>query len=121
MDQLSMYTIHVGSTLLEAAKVIRYNNTRSVIVTEMGRVLGTLSQGDILDAILHGADPHGQIVNWFNINFKYLKSNDYELALELVYKTGISLIPVIDDNFNLIHVITTHDIYKFIKNNMSQT
>ena len=107
---LEDFTIPLSCTLLDAAETIEHNHSRCAIVLEAEKVVGILSEGDVLRALLRGANVHSPISEYFNPSFKFLGNVDKKKALELFREHGITLIPVMDDDFRLIGVITWKDI-----------
>lgn len=112
MKNLSIYTIDASFKLIDAIYKIQQNKSREVIVLSKKKVLGILSEGDILRCILKNISLHSSINKHYNKNFKYL--NKYNKSKVILYfsKFNINLIPVIDNNFKLKEVITLAEYFK---------
>jgi len=111
-SSLSDFVTTPEATLLEAAKVIQSNASRTVIVVEdyeTNKILGVLSEGDILRALVKGADVRSSIEEFINVSFSYLQERDYEKALVLFREHGFALLPVVDADMHLQSVITWLD------------
>lgn len=107
---LTEFMIPASARLVDAADAIEHNHNRAIVVVEGKKVLGIISEGDILRALLRDADIHAPILDFVNFSFKFLKERDVNGALALFRQYGISLIPVVDDNFHFQDVITLGDI-----------
>jgi CBS domain-containing protein len=73
-------------------------------------VIGTISEGDIMRALLGGAAVHARLADFVQVGFRYLKDKDYDKALALMHPSGIMLIPVVDDQFRLKDVVTLREV-----------
>ena len=50
------YTLETGSTLGNAITKIKLNKVRTVIVVKNNKVIGVISEGDLLKAFMKGAN-----------------------------------------------------------------
>lgn len=107
---LDYFTVAKSSALLDAAEVIARNNSRCVIVLEEGKVVGVLSEGDVLRSLLNNADIHAPIGKYMNSSPRFLTKHDIKGAFDLVQRHGISLVPIVDQEFRLVDVITLEEI-----------
>lgn len=118
-DKLIDFMIPLQSTLLDAAYKIQKNCARAVLVTEdkvSKKVLGIVSEGDILRSLLSGHSIHSSLDVCVQHGFKYLVERiDYEKAWELVRNHNLSLIPVLGKGFELIDVLPTLELYSRLK------
>jgi CBS domain-containing protein len=114
-DQLSFYLIPLEATLIDAVQVIKENKSRCVFVHSDNKVIGVISEGDVMRALLHGADIHSPIENWLSHDFKFLPDLNYQRALELMSKYGITTIPILDENLNLVNVVTLIDVLERVR------
>lgn len=105
----SDYVVMLDGTLLDAAEVIEHTRSRSAVVVKENKVVGVISEGDILRALLKGVRVHAPLADFVNHSFKYLDSPDLERAVGLFKEFGIALIPILDKDFKLIDVVTLHD------------
>ncbi len=95
----------------EAIASIQRNESRCVVVIAKGdKVVGVFSEGDVLRAILAGVDVHTPLRTLLRPSFRYLRSADLAAARKLLI-TGITLIPVIDDEFRLQDVLTLKRVF----------
>lgn len=111
IKKLDNYVVSVDALLRDAIQSIDKNRSRCVIVINKDyKVLGVISDGDILRNILSGVDIYSPIRNSLNINFKFLHIYDKKAALEIIKSHGVSLIPILNENFILQDVITVDDL-----------
>lgn len=106
------YTVGYNSLINETILKIQNNERGDLLVEKKGKIIGTISGGDILRAVLDNKDLNGSIQVATNFNFKFLKKRDLKEAKKIFLKFGISLIPIIDKNFQLKSVITLNEILK---------
>jgi CBS domain-containing protein len=113
--RLSDFVVDYNATILQTASQIQKNMNRSVIVLRNNRVIGVVSEGDILRALLQGMDIHTPINEFMDFSFKYLTKKDYAEAYNLFKKFLFSLLPIVNENFQLQDVITLKDILEWLE------
>ena len=110
-DDIKKFTIKENSVILDAIKSIQLTGLRTIIVVgNNDKVLGLISEGDILRAFINGMNPYSPIESIINISFKFLHSRDMQKAFEL-FKLGIDILPVIANDFRLIEVISIFELF----------
>ncbi len=109
-DILRDFVIDEGASLLEAIAKISKNSVRTVLVTRDKKMIGVISEGDIMKALINGATVHTPLAQHINYSFKFLNKADDQEALSLVKTYGIALIPIVDKDFNLVDVIRMQDL-----------
>ena len=108
--ELSQYTVKSSGTLLDASKTIAANRSRCVIVVKDGKSLGIISEGDIVRALLRGADIHSPMESFIHHGIFFLPERDMARALDLFRSHVISLIPILNEELELVDVITLQQI-----------
>ena len=101
-------TINVNKTLLDALQAIDANRMRFAVVTDdSGRMLGTLTDGDIRRAIIAGASLNDKI-DCYNRNFTYLSEDDEFIKAIEIFKehSNFDFIPVLDADGKICNVVT---------------
>lgn len=94
MKDLSIYCITPSYTIKEALAQIEENKNRAVLVVDdLGRVSGLLSQGDIIRALASGANLFASVGQFSSPSFMYLKSRDLEKAYQLAKTRGMTIFP----------------------------
>ena len=105
-EHLIKYCINESETIYSAIEHIEQNNMRTVLILDNSdKVVGLVSQGDILSAIIEGTNLYAQVKKIMTTSFSYMKSMDLQEAVQLFVNKYYSLIPVISDDFELIDVI----------------
>jgi len=108
--ELEKYTLPLGSTVLEAIEAIKNNRSRCVVVMQSDRVVGVLSEGDIMAALLRDTDVHAPVADHVHRNFKWLPTRDMQKALDLIRRFGVTLVPIVDNDLHLTGVITLGEV-----------
>jgi len=107
-----VHTIKIGSKVaLARIKMMRHGVGGLPIVDERGVLLGMITQRDI---DLSGSDVSNLLVEDL-MTTKLLKGNDRTTLKEIVdimVKTGIQRIPVVDDEGKLIGLVTQTSVIK---------
>lgn len=99
------YIASPGDTIEEAWTKIESNRHRSLIIVDSKKVVGTLSDGDLRKAMLAKRLLSTPIQEVMNINFISIGEDKREDANKIFQETDIFLLPVVDDDFNLIDII----------------
>jgi CBS domain-containing protein len=107
---LTDFTIGADATLLDAVAKINKNGSRTVLVVEDGKLTGLISEGDVLRALLRGMHPYAPAHEVANRAFRFLASRDREAAFRLFQEHAFGLVPVVDDAFGLVDVITLEQV-----------
>lgn len=113
---LEKYCVNENYTIKEVLEQFENSNDRvAIVVNDSGKVIGVVSQGDILRALSAGADLYIQINQVIRNSFLHLYSNDLEEAYAIFKKKKITLLPIISYDNELISVITLDDIFKYLE------
>lgn len=106
------FCVTADYTMIEVMEVIERNRERGVVVVgENGKVCGFVSQGDIIEAVIAGKSIHSRIDKIINCSFIYLKEKNYDRALEYFRNRNLSIIPIINDEQELIDIISAKDMF----------
>lgn len=115
MLQLRDCCVYMGSTILEAITVIQNSNNRCMcVITKSNRLIGVLSQGDIMRALIDGLNLYSLIDSIINQSFVYLNNREMDKAYLIMRDKGLTLLPIIDNEFHLTDVITNADMFQYI-------
>ena len=96
------YITEADSTIEEAWTKIEVNMHRSVIIVDKGRVVGTLSDGDLRKAMLARRLLSTLVKEVMNTHFIFLTKEEVSKAGKIFAKRDIFLIPVVDKNMRLL-------------------
>jgi D-glycero-alpha-D-manno-heptose-7-phosphate kinase len=112
MTKLTDFSISDSATMEDAIALIQKNGSRCVVVLgAAGKVVGAFSEGDVLRAILAGVDVHTPLKSLIKPSFRYLRRRDLVAARKL-FLEGITLLPILDKNFELLDVLTMSDVFE---------
>ena len=93
-----------------------YNNRVAIVTSSSNIVIGVVSQGDILRALSAGIGLYTPVNQVIRSSFLHLYKRDLAKAYPIFKKTLISLLPVINEDNELIDFITIGDIYEYLEN-----
>ena len=111
MDQdLDLFVINSGSSVEDAARKMKINRHRCLFVVAKGKVIGVISASDILKLLIDGGHPKAIVDDYISVNIKFLTVPDTSSAKSLMKQFGISLIPILSDDFELLDVISIEDV-----------
>ncbi len=101
-------------TLEDAARHIINGHERTLVFHDQDKkLIGVISQGDILRAIWNGMSvisPILDIINYNPIVINADKVNKFEIAIEHFVKVGALVIPVVNDQRIIVDVIRVREI-----------
>ena len=101
-------------TIKEALNALEKGGQKSlVIVADNGKLIGTLSDGDLRRAILKGLKLNNCIENIYNQAPTYFVKNQYDkrIAKDTFLKENFDIIPIVDEHNKLIEIISWYDIF----------
>lgn len=101
---LSDYTVAPTDTIRIAMEKITRNKHRVVIVVDDGRVIGTVSDGDIRRAFLHDVLAIAPVERIMQLNPHVTTEADREKRHEQVLTERVTVLPVVDDEMRLLDV-----------------
>ena len=108
---LSSYIISENELISVAMEMIQINDSRCVmVVNKESKVVGILSEGDILRAIMSGVHVTAHVKTIVNPSFKYLYVFDVG-QIDQMLKEGITLVPILNDDNTLKEVVTLKSFY----------
>tara|TARA_B100000989_G_C19372802_1_gene398156 strand:+ start:211 stop:546 length:336 start_codon:yes stop_codon:yes gene_type:complete len=110
--QNSKFIIQSDSTILQAIDKISNNSYRTVIVLNKNKVLGVISEGDILKSILKNIDLKANIKISMNKSFKFVKIGQEEKAKEIFKKHLVGIVPVLNDKMQLKKILKITSIFR---------
>jgi CBS domain-containing protein len=114
MNVLCDFLVPQNATLLDAVRRIQRNHSRAVVVTEREgegeKVIGVISEGDVMRALLQGVDVHAPLDSFVRVDFKFLRNRDLVEAMQLFSQFGITMVPIVDDRLRLQAVVTLRDV-----------
>tara|TARA_B100000900_G_scaffold370996_1_gene349909 strand:- start:24608 stop:24958 length:351 start_codon:yes stop_codon:yes gene_type:complete len=113
MENLFSYLLlNENSSIKDALICIKNNGSRHVFITsDNNRVIGIISEGDVISALLKGSDLSSRLLELVNNSFIYVSKSDTNDKTKIlrILKQGILIIPVLDDEMKLVDVINYLD------------
>src|SRR5687767_13496282 len=92
-------TVDPGTTLTEAARILRSNQVSAVIATDGTNPQGILTERDVVQAVVDGADPATTLVK-DRMTTELVTigpGSGADDAMDLMATHGIRHVPVVDD------------------------
>ena len=112
---LKDYFAYDSETLRDVVALIQANRSRcAIIVNSANQVVGVFSEGDVLRALMNDQEIHAPIRNLITSRFVYLRQRDMDAAFQLMRVMGVTLIPIVREDFTLTEVITHWDILEHV-------
>lgn len=107
MSGIDLYTIESTSSVIHALKKIDDNKKGFLVVLRSGRVVGTLTDGDIRRSFIAGYALEDSISEIYAQNCTVLRSNEgLSKAIDLFKNVAIKFLPIVDENGSLVNIIT---------------
>lgn len=114
--RLSDFSVNEKETILAAIEAIENNHQRNILVeNDEKKIVGILSQGDIIRSIISGVSVYSQCGKIANSSFIFFNEKNMSKAYELFKSKNVTFIPVINEQFFLTDIITLHSIYEYIE------
>ena len=115
MEELNSLFILEDSLLNDAC--IKISNTKQrclLVVTSNNKLSGVLSEGDIIRALIQGANSYSPIKDWITRDYKFLKKFDKKEAITVFKKYGITVLPIVDKQMYVKSFISLYDLLEEI-------
>lgn len=113
---MDKYIVLENYTLREVMEKLEENHQRVVLVkNEIGKIVGILSQGDIIRALLSGSNVYTQAQTIMRPSFIYLTKYDLSKAYHIFKEKKVSLVPVLNEDAELVSVITLNEIFHYLE------
>ena len=106
--ELDLFTIHFNSSVYDAALKIKNNSTRTLIVVNDNlKVLGVISEGDLLQSILNHDVPAISVTDIMNSAFQSSLNSSYPEKIQIFswLRQGLLLVPVCDVSGAIVDVV----------------
>ncbi len=90
----------------ENTRIVSFEKPNLFLVDNNGRVVGSLSDGDIRRALIKGYSIESKGKEIMNVNFHYLNDDNFSTETILKFKKlQIKLVPRLDKNFKLLEIV----------------
>ncbi len=101
---LSLYVVTATDTVRTAMERIEANKHRVVVVVDQGKVVGTVSDGDIRRAFLHDMLPVAPVTRIMQLNPQVTTETDPAQRAALLQAAKVTLLPVVTTDNTLVDV-----------------
>ena len=121
MDEidLSRYTIIKNSNLKDASSAIESIIDRAVLVIdEEKRIIGLISSGDIIRALISDVNIYSRVDNYLRTNFVYAHEDEKinkEKIEDIFLNQQLSLLPIVNKQMQLKSVITLRSYLRSLR------
>lgn len=106
---LSLYVVDATDTVRTAMERIEANKHRVVVVVDQGKVVGTVSDGDIRRAFLHDMLPVAPVTRIMQVNPQVTTESDPAKRAELLRTLQVTLLPVVTAENELVGVALAYE------------
>ena len=101
---LSLYTVSATDSIRTAMEKIERNKHRVVVVVDAGKVVGTVSDGDIRRAFLHDVMPIAPVNRIMQLNPHVSTETDPARRAELIKTERVTVLPIVSEDNTLLDV-----------------
>lgn len=105
MKDLTKYIVKHNETLNFISEKILLNNSRTVFVEKNSKIIGVITEGDILRALVRNDTVHVSASDIMNKSFKFLENTDKNLSKKIFKKFKITAIPILDKKMKIKNII----------------
>jgi perosamine synthetase len=91
-------------SIRESMQVLSSNGERIVFVLEGGKLIGSLSDGDIRRALLQGQDIDSSVLPIINRNVTTLRDHSSPAEIHLAFKGGKNFVPVLSNDGTILRI-----------------
>jgi dTDP-glucose pyrophosphorylase len=112
MEKLFEICIASSFTALDAMRIIEAGSSQIALVVDDNRcLLGTVTDGDIRRALLHGETLDAPVDRFMNRDFRYVRRDDDQIeVMKMMREDLLRQIPVIDDQGRVVDLFLLHDL-----------
>lgn len=110
------FTVSEKTSIVDALIKIDNNKQGFLVVTDADRcVLGVLTDGDVRRAIIKGHLNDESISDIYTRNASTVRTSDgFEVITEMFKNQAIKFIPIVDDNYRLVNIITKNQMHALL-------
>jgi len=109
------FLVSKNEKLSSIIEKILLNSHRAVVVVEKNKVLGLISEGDILKSLIYKKNINATASSLMNKSFKFLSKRDNQAAQKIFKRYLCSLIPIVNSNMVLKDLFTLEEFLSKIK------
>lgn len=104
--------VEMAATLQEAAQSMRDRKISSLVVTEQDRLVGIMTERDIVSAVADGADSEVAHVRDYMTSNPISAQAEISLdeATQMMLEHGFRHLPIVDEDQRLVGIISLRDL-----------
>lgn len=106
---LSLFTVAATDSIRTAMERIEANHHRVVVVVDEGKVVGTVSDGDIRRAFLHDVLPIAPVTRIMQLNPHVTTERDPDRLRELIVRERVTVLPVVSEENDLLDLALAYE------------
>jgi CBS domain-containing protein len=106
---LSVFIVAPTDSIRVAMEKIELNKHRVVVVVDGGKVVGTVSDGDVRRAILHDVLPMAPVSRIMQLNPHVTTETDRRRQEEIVLTERVTVMPVVRDDNVLVDIVLAYE------------
>jgi len=105
VKKLDDFVVFSTDSVRVSMEKIERNRHRVVVVVDEGRVIGTVSDGDLRRAFLNNVLPISPVEKIMNINCRTTTVREPKKLQKIIQKEKVTVLPVVNDVNELIDVV----------------
>ena len=103
------FIVSKNETLESLMQKMTINAHRTVFVLEKKKMIGLITQGDIINSLIYKKKFNSTAENIMNKSFVFLKKKDFNEAKKIFKKYLCPIIPIVNSMFELIDSISIEE------------
>jgi CBS domain-containing protein len=108
-NDLAIYTVAPTDSIRTAMQKIEQNKHRVVVVVDQGKVVGTVSDGDIRRAFLHNMLAIAPISRIMQLNPHVTTERDPERLAEIIRREQVTVLPIVTEENDFVDVVLAYE------------
>lgn len=100
------FIVNKDDSILKVIEKIELSRHRTVFVVEKNKIIGCVSEGDIMRALINEKKVESSIQNIMNKSFIFLEKENLKEAKNLFINTLSSVIPIVNKKMEIIDILT---------------
>ena len=107
--KINKYIVSSDSDIETILNKFTLNRCRAALILKKNKIIGTISEGDIVRGLMQGISLQAPVKKYMNTNFKFLRNENSKKINKLIIKYNISLIPICDKNMSLKKIVVVNE------------
>lgn len=113
---MEKHCVYLDYTIKEVIERFDENKDRvAVVLNQEQKVIGVVSQGDIIRALCGGKNLYTRVKSIIQPSFFFLHDRDMKEAYRVFKNKKITMLPIIDNDYYLVDIVTLDDIYVYLE------